>query len=107
VPVSDRAWTRFAVRFGELSFAERLVDAFKGLGGDHFALMLSSPELCLPMRVVEIIDRRDQRVVRRNCRDAETAQVLFDTVTRTLADLDVTAFERTWLTTLIPIPPAV
>ena len=105
MPVSHQAWTRFAVRFGDLSLGERLIDAYKGLGLDHFATLNECPELLLPMQVIEIIDRRDQRVVRRDCLDAETARVLFETVTRTLADLDITAFERTWLTTLIATPP--
>jgi hypothetical protein len=102
VPVSDVAWTRFAVRYGELSFGERCVDAFKGLGGDQFPLMSWSPEMLLPLQVVEIVDQRDQRVLRRDCLDAERAGVLFDAIARTLAEVDVTTFERTWLTAAIP-----
>ena len=97
MPVSDQAWTRFAVRFGDLSLGERFVDAFKGLGLDHFGTLNECPELFLPMQVIEIIDRRNQAVVRRDCVDAETAHTLFETISRSLTSADVTTFERTWL----------
>jgi hypothetical protein len=102
VPVSDLPWTRFTVRYCELNFGERWVDAFKGVGGDQFVLMSSSPEMLPPLRVVEIVEQRDQGVLRRDCLDAETAGLLFDTIARTLAEVDVATFERTWLTTASP-----
>jgi hypothetical protein len=97
VPASDLASTRFAVRYGELTFAERFIDTFKGLDLDSFGPLRDCPELFLPTRVVEIIDRRDNSVVRRASLSGELAETLFERITGALGELDVTTFERTWL----------
>jgi hypothetical protein len=97
VPVSDLARTRYAVRFGDLTFAERVIDAFKSLGLDS-APIGHCPELFLPTRVVEIVDQRDWHVMRRFCVDADTASALFEKTVEDLQRLDITTFEQKLLT---------
>jgi hypothetical protein len=91
------AESRYTVRFGELTFGERLLDALTATGFDAFGIAAMGPPGFTSMtRAVEIVSRQDCRVVYRRRDEAETSTALFDEIALDLVRLTTDEFEARW-----------
>lgn len=105
MPVS-RAETRFLVRFGELNFGERILDALGlaiGLdlldlaGMDPFGAPRTGTTTAPRERgIVELVDRSDDRVVWRARDEIDVVRSLHDRITHALREVSAEAFRAEW-----------
>jgi len=85
------------VRFGELSFGERVLEALAAVGYDAFGIaVMGMPGRFLTTAVVEIVDRRDGQTVWRARDRAEAVRNEHDLIARELRTQDQAAFEAEW-----------
>jgi len=94
---SALAETSYTVRFGELTFGERLLDALSATGFDAFGIAAMGPPGFSTMTlVVEVVARQNGRVVYRRRDESETATALFDEIALDLVRLTTDEFESHW-----------
>lgn len=91
------ASSRYAVRFGKLTFTERLIEAFATMGDLHGTAVAVAVDADLLSDAIEIIDRHNGHVVRRIRDTIDRIAALHDNVTLALERLDISTFERQWL----------
>jgi hypothetical protein len=101
---AQSAGTRYAVRFGKLTFGERVVEAFATMGDAHDGLTPPALYAGLVSDAIEITDRLDGRVVSRIRDTVGRIAVLHATIAHALDTLDVSAFERRWLVSSGSVP---
>ena len=92
-----RAEERFLVRFGELTFGERVLETMASIGFDAFGF--SDMGMSGPFgvtAVVEIVDRHDGRIVWRVRDDAQTVRAHYDLIARELHTVDAATFAAEW-----------
>ena len=92
--VAPRAWSRYAVQFGDTSFIERFLDSVAAFSGDASVTFTTATSPCL--RVLEIIDRDRRHVLRRIRHNSDTVAWLYDEISHDLRGLDPDMFERKW-----------
>jgi hypothetical protein len=77
---TDLAGARYTVRYGELTFGERVLDAFAAMGVDAFGGIATAQPSVSPCAVVEIVDRLTGCVVSRSLEGREAAELLHDAI---------------------------
>jgi hypothetical protein len=91
---APRAWTRYAVRFGDTSFIERFLDSVAAFSGDASVTFTTATSPCL--RVLEIVDRDRRHVLRRIRHNSDIVAWLYDEISDDLRGLDPEMFEQKW-----------
>ena len=91
------AETRFLVRLGEPSFGERVLETLAAVGFDSYGIAaLGVPGVLTESGVVEIVDRRDGRIVWRTRDDVHAIRPLNELIALQLRTMDVEAFAAEW-----------
>jgi hypothetical protein len=92
-----RAEARYLVRFGEPTYAERVLDVLAAIGYDAYGIaVMGSPAPCPTTAVIEVVDRSDGQTVWRARDDVDAIYAEHDRITAELRAQDQGAFAAEW-----------
>ena len=92
-----RAEARYLVRFGEPTYAERVLDVLTTIGYDAYGIAVMGSSAPSPTTaVIEVVDRSNGQTVWRARDDVDAIRSEHDRITRELRAQDQAAFAAEW-----------